>query len=497
MMKTKVVPLVFISLIVGIVNFLTMPKYFYPGDAWAIKLSAINLLINKDLGISYLNRDRIEGFLLVPGNAFHDNASKRKYYSRWGFINTIIFAVPELMNSKNVIEIDNNTIFYHNCFNIALSILIAIYLFNIGFLYSRSIISKIFYTLMVLYSTFYWNYLRAQSYDILQILFFLAFYYHFISYRRKICSLRSDYMMDIIASNVALVLLVLSKNFYAFVYAAIALNYLFNKNKEGKRFVRLEGYCHVLSMALLLLTIIISNNYLYNTYVFTKNASHDPYNPAIMPFSTGYYTLNIKRYLFGIQGNLFLHFPPLIFSPLGLSTFYKNYREDFTFISIVCLISALILGAFYSRGEWCYGPRFFLFILPMLSLPVIIFTDEWISNIKNVKNSLVMVVIGVIILYSSMLQVNVNSRHFFTRYYLEDAFSVYENALINDYFSESHFGTIISGFNTFMVNKSGFFPLKLLTQDLDADKREELINHARQHFSEKQRFQPNLYFTFK
>ena len=96
-----------------------------------------------------------------------------------------------------------------------------------------------------------------------------------------------------------------------------------------------------------------------------------------------------------------------------------------------------------------------------------------------------------------MLQINVNSRHFFTRYYLEDAFSVYENALINDYFSESHFGTIISGFNTFMVNKNGFFPLKLLTQDLDADKREELINHARQHFSEKQRFQPNLYFTFK
>jgi hypothetical protein len=477
-------------LIVGIVNFLTMPKYFYPGDALAIKLSAINLLTNNDLGISYSNRDRIEDFFAVPGHGFHDNASKRKYYSRWGFINTIIFAVPELMNSKNVIEIDNNTIFYHNCFNVATSILIAIYLFNIGCLYSRSIFSKIFYTLMILYSTFYWNYLRAQSYDILQILFFLAFYYHFISYRRKICSSRSDYLMDIIASNVALVLLVLSKNFFAFVYAGIALNYFFNKNKEGKRFVRLEGYCHALSIALLMLTIIISNNYLYSTYVFTKNASHDPYNPTIIPFSTGHYTLNIKRYLFGIQSNLLLHFPPLIFSPLGLSTFYKNYREDFTFISIVCLISSLLLGAFYSRGEWCYGPRFFLFILPLLSLPLIIFTDEWISNIKTVKNSLFMTVIGI-------LQVNVNSRHFFTKYYLEGAFSFSENLLIKDYFNESHFGTIISNFNTFMRNKNGFFPVEILAQDLDAVKREELINNIWQQFSEMQILQPNLYFTFK
>ncbi len=485
-----------LSLVVGMLNFLTMPKFYYPGDAYAIKLSAINFVMNKDLGISFEKREKIKGFLIVKGNAFHENKEAGKYYQRWGFINTILFAIPEFFITHDEIRISDKSIFYHNCLNVLISVFIAIYLYFISALYSRSIWANLFFPLAVLYTTFYWNYLRAQSYDIFQVLFFLSFYYHFTIYQRK-KSQKTSYP-HLIIGYAALFLLIQIKSFYVILYFGVMFySFLRFHYKTSLRWhdISKDFWLFLISFTITILFLLVSNKIFYGEYLFSKNASHDPYNLGIVPFSIKYYIPRIRDYFFGIPANLFIHFPLLLFSFLGMKKMIKFFKKEYIFVLIIFSCSFLVLGAFYSRGEWCYGPRFFLFILPFVSLPVIFFIEDAVMNIKNVKNLFVVTLFCTVTIFSIIMQTEVNSRHFFLRYHLENIFSGNENEEIMDYFQDSLFGSIAYDFNQFMESGEGFFPVDKLTKG--ATERDRLIfrTSTQKIFEKTDILKKNYYFS--
>src|SRR6185295_16935508 len=87
--------------------------------------------------------------------------------------------------SQNLPFYTHSLVFMLNLYNVALSLLIAWYLYQLAGLYVARALTRSLFVLAVFYSTFLWNYLRAQSSEIFQVLFFAGFFYHFMLFVRS------------------------------------------------------------------------------------------------------------------------------------------------------------------------------------------------------------------------------------------------------------------------------------------------------------------------
>jgi hypothetical protein len=76
-------------------------------------------------------------------------------------------------------ESDNT--FCLNLFNLVLSVAAAAYLALLARRYTTSNATMSIFVIASFYSTFWWNYLRAQTFETYVTLFMLAFYFHFVS----------------------------------------------------------------------------------------------------------------------------------------------------------------------------------------------------------------------------------------------------------------------------------------------------------------------------
>jgi hypothetical protein len=86
------------------------------------------------------------------------------------------------------------------------------------------------------------------------------------------------------------------------------------------------------------------------------------------------FTVNISDGLAGFlldpRKSIFVYFPLLLFSIPGAWSFAMKYRFDFSFAAVVFGLFYIVNSAFINwHGDWCYGPRYLLFVLPVLCLP--------------------------------------------------------------------------------------------------------------------------------
>ena len=76
-------------------------------------------------------------------------------------------------------------------------------------------------------------------------------------------------------------------------------------------------------------------------------------------------------YLVAPGFSLFLHFPLLVLAVFFARRFYRRYPVE-AVLGAVCAASLLgVFLVFESVGEWCYGPRYLLSVLPILALPAL------------------------------------------------------------------------------------------------------------------------------
>jgi hypothetical protein len=102
------------------------------------------------------------------------------------------------------------------------------------------------------------------------------------------------------------------------------------------------------------------------------------------------------------------------FALLGMREFFRRHFID----AIVATTTAMIFILFFSSiptwsGEWTYGPRYILFVLPTLSLPFILLIDRIFAQPRKLLNAGLGLVISITLIYSGYLQFRVNSIRFF------------------------------------------------------------------------------------
>src|SRR5690349_14533481 len=169
--------IVAIVFLVAAINFLTMPAEEYAGDGNAVRIETIGLINTGRWAVPpEIAREWGE-----RGQYFYQNANGA-FYPKYGVLNTLIY-VPALWIQKiasgNLSLYSDNTLSL-NLFNIVLSCATAVYLSLLARRYTDSNLTMSIFVIASLYCTFWWNYLRAQSFEIYLTLFFLAFVYHFV-----------------------------------------------------------------------------------------------------------------------------------------------------------------------------------------------------------------------------------------------------------------------------------------------------------------------------
>lgn len=445
------------------INFLAMPAEEYVGDAMAVRVETTALLNRGKWSVP----EEVATNLGDRGQYFFQNSSSGLWYPKYGVLNTLIY-LPCLALAKlttGSLTFESNTTYVLNLFNLLLSGATAWYLALLGRRYTKSAAIVWLFVLSCFYATFWWNYLRAQTFETYVTLFMVAFYYHFVSTHPGSLPSQSEEKRarcHLFLAATFLSLLCLCKTVYVILWPiALGLLVLFPAPSAKRSRLMGEIFCLAGPMLAAGTTILITN--------WARFGS---------PFSTGYtqweaerqlFTLDmfpaLGAFLFGKQRSVFLHFPVLIFALAGWPILFRKYRFD----AIVALLLGVILLAVNSarpdwRGGACYGPRYLLPVLPLLSLPFVCFAS-WVSTQRSrlIKFG-VGAVVAAALFYSSVLQIGVNSLPFFFCYDLR-ALRGNEHSVLNGYLYSHHFGTINIDFLRYARGMPS--PLTNLAQNLE------------------------------
>ena len=149
----------------------------------------------------------------------------------------------------------------------------------------------------------------------------------------------------------------------------------------------------------------------------------------------------------------------MIFALPGWPAFSKQYRFDAITALSFSVILLVINSAFRNwQGASCYGPRYLLPVAPILSLPLIHVLGWLARSPDKIYKLAVRSVIACALLYSFLLQVEVNAMPFFFWYDLKDVFDDQRTGQPIDYLNSHHFGTINGDFLIYL--KTGSSPFK-------------------------------------
>jgi Dolichyl-phosphate-mannose-protein mannosyltransferase len=438
-----------------LINFITMPAGEYPGDGMAVRLEAINLINFGQLAVP----PDIAALGGARGTYFYQN-SKGDWFPKYGVLNTLIYVPPlwfqKIVSGKLTFESDNK--FYLNLFNLVLSGITATYLALLARRYTTSPRAVWAFVVASFYSTFWWNYLRAQTFEIYVTLFMLAFYYHFVS--AWDCERRARCNRQLLVAAIYLGSLCLCKSVYIILLPAVLIffapsNLAHLRSESSKT----GGFTSQLLLFWLPLSIFVcvllgANWYKFgsplNTGYFQWEREAQPFTANLLPALTGFIASK--------QWSIFLHFPVLLFALIGWPIFYKRHKWKAVLILILGAALLLTNSAFQNwRGEACYGPRYLLPVFPLLSLPFLQALG-WITSVRGkMTRGLMYAVVASSLTYSFLLQVGVNSLPFLFWYELDNGLESETSAPAADYLDSHHFGTINIDFIRYSAGRSSRF----------------------------------------
>jgi hypothetical protein len=379
-----------------IVNFLAMPALRYDGDAIAWEMEAESLAYRGNLAV----RPSIPANLPPGVPYFAFNPETGYWYSKYGIGNTLIYSLPLLFErivlsgspttgSSGIFGESGGTAFritrrveLFNAFNLLLSLLLAFVLYRLASLFTATGWVRVVYVASCFYTTYLWNYLRAHSSQIYQCLFFslaLLFLFRFVRRMREAgpgAASSLDGSRDLLWSLLSLVALCLVKLAYLPLLGVFGIAVLLAQQRPGEsppaammrsltRNWRVYlGYA--LPPALLLIAILLAVNDLKFGSPFKMGYERDT------NLFGGDLGKSIPGYLIHPRYSIFIHFPVLIVALFGIPRFWRSRRFELLVILAAFLVMFSINANYvFWMGEAAVGPRYLLFALPALSLPMI------------------------------------------------------------------------------------------------------------------------------
>jgi len=437
----------------GLFLFLTMPDHITPGDCYASRAEAAHLVMTGELGIDFANKPELSWFVDKRGGYFFENDAKQKLFNKWGIMNTILYLPPMLATklfAGRVEMVDRSTthLFFVNCNNVLLSLLIIFYLYRIISLYSDREWQRLLFVLLSVFTTYLWFFLRAQMHEIFQISMAVGFYYHFLVFLRAAAEedAQKKWPHLLLAMGWA-GLLLLTKVLYITIIAIAWLFACLAGPAERPLLARVRqnllGESKNLGRCLLLPTLLFIAIFLSVNYYKTGSSLETGYGQEQfdevdeISFSPRVLLESVPGFLFQKgNANVFLHYPLLLLAMFGLKSFCRKRPSEAGFILFTVLANFLVIACYQTwRGEWGDGPRYLVIFAILGSLPAIEAITALSRAIQTRQAQAATVLCTGVALWSLLMQVNENSVENFAFYYHEGFFEQFDEPEINDYFT--------------------------------------------------------------
>jgi hypothetical protein len=470
--------LAFLLAYVVLFGFLTMPGRLYVEDPYTWREEARSIVISGTLHVE----DAAAHGLGEPGQYFVQNTRNGLWYSKYGVMNGVLNAVPmfaERMFTGALPRWDApSRRLYLNIFFVIVAALNAWVLFRIAENYTSSCAAIFFFLFFSFYCTFLWHYLRATNSESTQLLFFSAYFERLISYRR------SDFRKPS-ALNWAwifLLILVLTKvSFLLLVPVTVAIGAwpLYKKTKKIDFLVLIRA----LLPAFLLLAILGAVNWAkFGNPAYTGYHAWKTDIVAVSLKHTGaFYGL-----FFSEQWSLFTHFPLLLFALFGLKEFAKKFPFDTWLIFAIFLIFLFAIGSMpVWKGEWSYGPRYFLFLLPILSMPLVLILARFLHGRKAPGVYLLVSLLLIVCAYSEMLQFQIERLDPFFYYWTKPPLECVKDPEVAKYFSRTHYGRILHALRRHEADLENIWYVSEVRRDCSAKKYTAYVNNLKLWLSRK------------
>lgn len=429
------------------VNTVTMPRFEYAGDPAAVRDETRTLLLDGGLCVPpdvALGRGE-------PGNYFVQNPSDGSWHAKYGVLNTLMnvppLATELLLTGELPADGGRTRVLLLNLWNVVLSLLLAWLLLDAALLFTPWPALALAYVLAVFYGTFTWNYLRAQTSEITQILFFVAAFLAYVRWVRRAGAggpLRARDLAVVWAFVGALALV----RFTYLLLVPLVWAGAWHRLRAGARVWHLPpGWLAALALPTALILSVLGA---VNAHRFGA------------PWLTGYHTcgamgcvggLEMRSLsasfldgawglLFRVTRSVFIHFPVLALALLA----WRRFAGRFPFEARAIAASALAAYAFNVvlpqwQAEWSYGPRYLVFVLPVAALPALVGAEAALAG-AGWRRTARLGAIAAVLLYSMYWQVQVNRLEFFAYYRIRDPFDRVSTMDTAEYFLNRHFGAI-------------------------------------------------------
>jgi len=413
-------------------NFAGMPGQFLDGDPAAWREEARSIVLRGELSVPPEFASRF----FEPGQYFVRNESNGRYYSKYGVMNALMSLPPLWAQAAAGSDISTPgtypSLLAFNLWNVALSALLAALLYRLASLYTARVPVRLLFVVGTLYCSALWFYQRAQSSELYQAVFFAAL---FLCFARFLRTREQAWLGGAWLLAAALLFTRVSFGLLLPIVALVAW-YAIYQNKNGVR-----PHFSFLWLILPPLAAVAVLGWI-NTVKFGSPllTGYHAWRPEVTAL-TGSLADGLWGFLFSPRFSVFLHYPLLILSLFGAAAFWRRHRPDAiamaaVFVPFLLLTSKMPLWA----GEFGYGPRYLLFVLPVLSLPAVVFADSIIDRIGEWRARAWTAATLACLAYSAYLQVQVNRLSFWTYYEARAVLEVAYSDAAADWFRDRHVG---------------------------------------------------------
>lgn len=368
----------------------------------------------------------------------------------------------------------------YGTWNTLLSLSLALVLIRLSALYTNRPMTQVLFVLAMFYGTYLWYYTRAQSSEIYQALFYACTFLFAVTFLRTVEAGKPRWWR----MNVAWLfigMLVLTRILYVLLIPLVAIFFVvavFRAPPQHKVAIIRRSIPRLLAGPIVIALLLGLINYVkFGSPMLT---GYHAWRPE-QHFPIGSWRDGLWGLLLSHRFSIFLYFPILPFALFQSVQFFKRFRID-------AIVAYGIAGGFLLMlakiptwaGEWTYGPRYMLFVLPILSLPFILFLDRLIDRRRSITMWALACIAAGSVFYYSYLQMRVNQLGFFAYYRIRIPIESRWNDSIAAYFLGRH---------------SGQFADDLLRHSNDLDSLTwfaELKRIAPSEFAEQQRATINL-----
>lgn len=427
-------------LFVTLMGVAWMPQEIYPGDPIAMREESRSILLHQQLSIE-AETQKVYG---NNGQYVVQNPRNGLWYSKYGSMTSLMFMVPlsiELLIEGSLPPRSSpSRAFYLNLYNVLLSVLCAALIYRAARRFNIEARWAACFIILAFYSTYTWNYLRAQNSEIMQLLFFACTVNAFLNVidRRRLAPTKIQPVALLWLSCAALTFCKVS---YILCGPLFALGLVAERRQRTQESWVLclgkEIRLHLIPGLLLGGCVGLLNFVKFGAPWLTGYHAWHPEEQRL----SGDLLTALRGLFFTAQHGLPYCFPLLLLAVPMMRRWLRRWPVEYGTLLLIATVYLLLIGKLpIWNGEWCYGPRYWLFVLPFVSLPAI----EALQRLIQARGAwrLILPVIIAGLSYSTWLQVQVISHSFFAFYHLRAPLHKFETDATRAYFDTKSFGAI-------------------------------------------------------